>query len=227
MSASSSAGQTRAQPTQRKDWDTLIDELFGSVISGAPFAVGIATKHKGFLGNTLRLRLNQRFPNQQVPQYIRKRFQVPQLDRLFQSAEGLERDAAGVYKVVADNLGLPRNCLLYCFENPGDKNMRGVLLFGGERLEGQLEKRLETAASILSGPARSSARGGVALESHEQLVAALSKLNVKRLFDYDMELLARIVNGLEESKEELPKHLKPIFKSASDYIIKHRVKRRP
>jgi hypothetical protein len=39
-----------------------------------------------------------------------------------------------------------------------------------------------------------------------------------------MDLLARIVNGLEETKEELPKHLKPIFKSVSDYILKRRLK---
>jgi hypothetical protein len=227
VSASKSGSPTRAQPTNRKDWDSLIEELYTSVISGAAFGVGVATKHKGFLGSTLKLRMNQRFSNPQVPQFIRKRFQVAQLDRVFQTDQGLERDPAGVYKVVGDDVGLPRNCLVYCFENPADKNLRGVLLFGGERLEGQLERRLQTAVGILEGTGRSSPHGGLALESREQLIEALSKLNVKRLFDYDMDLLARICNGLEESKEELPKHLKPVFKSASDYILKHRLKRRP
>jgi hypothetical protein len=223
----SSAGSIRAQSTQRTDWDSLVDELYVSVISGAPFGVGVAAKHKGLLGTSLKLRLNQRFSNQQVPLFIRKRFQMAQLDRLFQGPPGLERDSSGAYKVVGDDLGLPRNCLLYCFENASDKNLRGVLLFGGERLEGQLEKRLQAAEGILQGTGRSSPLGGLAVESREQLMEALGKLNVKRLFEVDMERLARIVNGLEETKEDLPKHLKPIFKSASDYILKHRLKRRP
>ena len=227
MSASTSGGQTRVQSTRRQDWDSLVDELFASVIAGVSFGVGIATKHKGLLGSSIKLRLNQRFPNIQIIQFIRKRFQVAQLDRMFGNSQGLELDSAGTYKVVGDDLGLPRNCLVYCFENPDDKNLRGVLLFGGERLEGALEKRLQAATNILEGTGRSSPLGGLALESREQLVEALSKLNVKRLFDVDMDRLARIVNGLEESKEELPKHLKPVFKSASDYILKHRLKRRP
>ena len=163
----------------------------------------------------------------QITAFIRKHFQTPQLDRLFQGAQGLERDASGTYKVVAGDLGLPKNCLLYAFENPADKNLRGVILFGGERMEGQLEKRLQAASDILQGSGRSSPLGGLPLDNHDQLVEALGKLNVKRLFDYDVELLARIVNGLEETKEELPKHLKPVFKSASDYILKRRLKRRP
>lgn len=225
VSISSSAVGPRVNETHRKDWDAVIDELYASVISGAQFGIGVVAKHKGLLGTSLKLRLNHRFPNAQVPQYIRKRFQAGKLDRLFQSEAGLERDSAGVYKVVGEDLGLPRNCLLYLFANPADKNLRGVIVFGGERLEGQLERRLEAASEVLVGTGRSSARGGLALDNPEQLEAALAKINVKRLFDYDMDLLARIVNGLEESKEELPKHLKPVFKSISDYILKHRLKR--
>ena len=225
VSSSSSAGPARANRTNRKDWDALVEELYAAVIAGTPFGIGIAAKHKGLLGTSLKLRLNQRFPNPQVPQYIRKRFQANKLDRLFQSAEGLERDGTGCYKVAADDLGLPRNCLLYAFENPADPNLRGLIIFGGERMEGQLERRLQAAAEVLEGTGRSSARGGLALDTQEQLEAALAKINVKRLFDYDMDLLARIVNGLEESKEELPKHLKPVFRSVSEYILKHRLKR--
>jgi hypothetical protein len=224
VSDSLSAGSLRANPTSRKDWDPLIDELYAAAIAGAAFGIGIATKQKGFLGTSMKLRLNQRFPSPQVTQYIRKRFQVAQLDKLFEGAPGLERDAAGVYKVVGADLGLPKNCLVYGFENPADKNLRGVILYGGERMEGHLERRLQAAGEVLQGAARSSPYGGVPLDNREQLLERLSKINVKRLFEYDMDLLARIVNGLEETKEELPKHLKPIFKSVSDYILKRRLK---
>jgi hypothetical protein len=227
MVTSTSAGSARANSTHRKDWDALVDELYASVITGVPFSVGIAVKHKGFLGSSIKLRLNQRFPNMQITGFVRKHFQVAQLDRLFAGDPGLERDGTGTYKVTGGDLGLPKNCLVYAFENPADANLRGVILFGGERLEGQLEKRLQTAAQILSGTGRSAPGGGLPLESREQLMEALGKINVKRLFEYDMDRLARIVNGLEETKEDLPKHLKPIFKSASDYILKRRLKRRP
>lgn len=226
MASPATGGSVRAATTSRKDWDALIDEIYASAIAGAPFGIGVATKQKGFLGSSIRLRLNQRFPHPQITQYIRKRFQVGNLDRIFQSGAGLQGESGGLYKVVADGLGLPKNCLLYPFENQADKNLRAVVMFGGERMEGQLEKRLSAIGPVLEGTGRSSAWGGLPLDNHDQLVEALSKLNVKRLYDYDVELLARIVNGLEESKEELPKHLKPIFKSASDYILKRRLKRR-
>ena len=218
---------TRAHATQRKDWDSLIDEMYAQVISGANFGIGVATKHKGLLSTSMKLRLNQRFPNAQMPTFIRKQFQVPQLDRLFQSEQGLDADASGAQKVVGDDLGLPRNALVWRFENPADANLRGVLLFGGERMAGQLEKRLQAAEEILSGTGKSSPHGGIPLESRDDLMAALAKLSPKRLYEYDMDMMARIVNGLEETKEELPKHLKPIFRSVSEYILTRRLKRRP
>ena len=227
MASAPPAGRSRATQTQRKDWDSVIDELYAQAISGAVFGIGVVTKHKGLLGTSMKQRLNQKFPNTQMAGFIRKQFQVAQLDRLFESDRGLESDPAGAYKVVGDDLGLPRNALVWLFEHPADANLRGALLFGGERMAGQLEQRLQRATAILEGTGRSSPHGGIALESREDLMAALAKLNPKRLYEYDMDLMARIVNGLEETKEELPKHLKPIFRSVSEYILTRRLKRRP
>ena len=202
-------------------------ELYINVISGASFGIGIAAKQKGLLGASLKLRLNQNFPSPQVTAYIRKNFKLAKLDRIFQSAQGLERDSRhDLYKVTGADMGLPRNSLVFPFENPSDKNMRAILIFGGERMEGRMENQLRGAVEILQGAPRSSPRGGLTLESRERLVESLSKINTKRMFEYDLELLARIVNGLEETKEDLPKHLMPIFKSVSDYILKRQLKRR-
>jgi hypothetical protein len=224
VSTSSSAGPSRASHTQRKDWTALVEELFVSVVSGAPFGVGVIGKHKGLLGASLKLRLNQRFPQPQVQEFIRKHFQVRQLDRLFERGDGLEPDPSGAYKVEGGDLGLPRNTLVSLFQNPADANLRGVILFGGQRMEGQLEKRMQAARAILESTGRSSARGGLALDSRDQLEERLSKINVKRLFDYDIELLARIVNGLEEVREELPLELKPTFKAISDFVIRQKTR---
>ena len=223
-----SADQPRAQRTNRTDWDALVMELYTNVISGVPFGIGIASKQKGLLGASLKLQLNQNFPIPPVTAYISKNFNVAKLDRIFQSAQGLEWDSRhGLYKVAGDvkNMGLPRNTLVYPFENPSYKNMRAVLIFGGERLEGRLESQLQGAAEILRVVPRSSPRGGLTLE-RERLVEALNKIDPKRMFVYDLDLLARIVNGLEETKEDLPKHLKPIFKYVSYYFLKWELKRR-
>ena len=40
-----------------------------------------------------------------------------------------------------------------------------------------------------------------------------------------MKKLSAIVNGLEDDKDNLPKALKPAFKSVSDFIIKKRMGR--
>ena len=116
------------------------------------------------------------------------------------------------------------------FENPSYNNMRAVLIFGGKRLESGLESglesRLQGTAEILRVAPRCSPRGGLPLESRERLVESLSKIDPKRMFEYDLELLARIVNGLEETKEDLPTHLKPIFKLVSYYFLKWQLKRR-
>ena len=223
--SSPGAGLPAVHSTQRSDWDDLVNEVYTGVIAGCPFGIGLATKQKGLLGATIRVRLNQNFPSPAITAFVKKHFRIAHLEQLFQSDQGLEPDARnGTCKVTGDTLGLPRNSLVYRIANPQDANLRAVLIFGGERLEGQLERRLQAAATILEKTAAE--RGGLPpLDTPEQMEAALAKINVKRLFDYDMDRLARIVNGLEEHKEDLPKHLKPIFKSVSDYIIKKRVRR--
>ncbi len=211
--------------TARKDWDTLTDELYGHVITGASFGIGLAAKSKGLLGSSLKLRLNQRFPSQQVTRFIKDNFKAKMLDRLFDSDQGLEAaDRSNLYKVKAGDLGLPRNSLIYRVENSDDANLRAVLIFGGEWMAQQMDARLHAAAEILEGR---TAAGKVdrALEDPESLMKELSRINVKRLFEYNLERLSQIVNGLEETKEQLPKDLKPIFKSVNDYVLKKRLRR--
>ena len=224
--ASSNSGESGFHQTMRKDWDDLVTELFSRVISGAPFGIGVASKSKSFMGSTLKLRLNHNFSNKAVIEFIRKNFQSKRLDRLF-AGTGLSPDSRGkLFKVSGDDTGLPRNCLVYPFENPSDSNCRGIIIFGGERLEGQLERRIETAGGILNAEPGGSKATPLGLENHDQLLERLSKINVKRLFEYDLEILSRIVNHLEESKEDLPKNLKPVFRSVSEYILKKRLNRR-
>lgn len=226
MDISNGSSRSGAFSTQRKDWENMVVELFSRVVDGVPFGIGVVAKEKTLLGSTLRYRMNNGFPNKSISVFIRKNFSGAALDKMFQSDQGLDRGpVSGVYRVVGDKMGLPKNCLVVRVENPEDKNQRAVAVFGGERMAGHLERRMEGLGGIISGAGASKQGVGGSLESADQLLKALTKLNVKRLFDYDLSLLSRIVNGLEEIKEDLPRDLKPKFKAASDYVIKKRVKR--
>ena len=224
MSATGTGGGTSYR-TNRKDWDTLMNELFNGVIVGTPFGIGIAAKAKGLLGPSLKMRLNQRFPVPAVTKFVKGNFKLKILEKLFESDAGLAKeDLENLFKVTSNELGLPRNSLIFRIENPSDANLRAVMFFGGERLAAQLENRLSITTDILEGK---TAAGKVdrSLVGPEKLKAELEKLNIRRLFDYDMKKLSAIVNGLEDEKDNLPKALKPAFKSVSDFIIKKRMRR--
>lgn len=224
MSATGSGGAS-AYRTNRKDWDTLVSELYEGVISGTGFGIGIAAKQKGLLGASLKLRLNQRFPVPAVTKFVKGNFKLKTLERLFQSDAGLAKEnRENLFKVTSNELGLPRNSIIFRFENPTDANLRAVMFFGGERLAAALESRLRITTDILEGK---TAAGIVdrSVKGDEELMAELQKLNLKRLFDYDLKKLSAIVNGLEDNKEDLPKTLKPIFKAVSDFIIRKRAGR--
>lgn len=224
MSATGTGGGTSYR-TNRKDWDTLMNELFNGVIVGTPFGIGIAAKAKGLLGASLKMQLNQRFPVPAVIKFVKGNFKLKILEKLFESDAGLAKeDLENLFKVTSNELGLPRNSLIFRIENPSDANLRAVMFFGGERLAAQLENRLSITNDILEGK---TAAGKVdrSLVGPEKLKAELEKLNIRRLFDYDMKKLSAIVNGLEDEKDNLPKALKPAFKSVSDFIIKKRMRR--
>lgn len=224
MSATGTGGGS-AFRTNRKDWDTLMTELYNGVIVGTPFGIGIASKAKGLLGASLKLQLNQRFPSPAVTKFVKGNFKLKTLEKIFESDAGLAKEGReNLYKVTSNELGLPRNSLIFRMENPADANLRAVMFFGGERLAAQLESRLNTTIEILEGR---TAAGKVdkSLVGTEELKAELEKLNLRRLFDYDMKKLSSIINSLEDEKDSLPKALKPAFKAVSDFIIRKRMGR--
>lgn len=224
MAATNASGGS-AFKTNRKDWDTLVEELYSGVIAGTAFGIGVAAKSKGLLGASLKLRLNQRFPSAEVTNFVKGHFKLKILEKLFESDSGLVAEPGGnLFKVASNELGLPRNTIVFRFENPADTALRAVMLFGGERMATQLESRLSIATAILEGRT-AAGKVDLSLMSPEDLKIELGRLNLKRLFDYDLAKLSVIINGLEDSKEELSKTLKPAFKTVSDYIIKKRVRR--
>ncbi|MDH4248438.1 MAG: hypothetical protein OEW39_11545 [Deltaproteobacteria bacterium] len=206
--------------TARKDWDHVVAEIFARLIGKSPFALGVVAREKTLLGATVRYRFNPGFATPKAGEYVRRSLTDKNLDTLFSSGTGLApADIEGVYKVVGDEPGLPKNSLICRVASTVDARFRAVVIYGGERLEGQLESRLKHLRDILSGARKTDEK------TTEDLVEELKKLNLKRLFDYDMQTLNRIANGLDHEKDNIDRDLKPKLKTVNDFILSKNLKR--
>ena len=56
-----------------------------------------------------------------------------------------------------------------------------------------------------------------------ELIEMLEGINLKRLSDYDLSRLAEIINGLEESRTQLPKKLRPAYGAIHQYLMSKRL----
>ena len=206
--------------TKRKDWDAVITDIYSRMVGKAPFALGIVAREKTLLGASVRYRFNPNFSMPKAGEFIRKALTDKTLDGIFQSDQGLSSGGTpGLYKVTGDGLPLPKNSLIIRVLNTADDRFRAVVIFGGERMEGQLETRMKSLGDILSGAKLKPE------DDPEFMINQLKKINVKRLFDYDMATLTKIANALEHDKNSLPLELKPKMKAVLDHIMKKQLKR--
>ncbi len=138
----------------------------------------------------------------------------------------------GLLVVTDSEAGLPAKTLICPIVHRDNPGMRALVLFGGERMGGQLEARLEILEGILEGgPAEGAppARGRSEEQSEEQgrreqYMEALTKMDMERLPSQDFAFLAELVNELDEYKEELPRHLKPKYGTLSRFVVNRRLR---
>ena len=57
-----------------------------------------------------------------------------------------------------------------------------------------------------------------------ELIEMLEEINLKRLSDYELSRLAEIINGLEETRNQLPPNLRPKFGAIHQYLMSKRLK---
>ena len=141
-------GENYMHQTDREDWDAMNRELFAEVIEGWP-ANAIALISNTNLGNS-GLRAPYIRLQSEIPPEIRSlvtEFSNDHLRKIFELAQDKTPDVADCYKV--RNLGLPNNALVYLIEHR-TKPWRSMLVFGGERLKGKLEARLQVVNAILN-----------------------------------------------------------------------------
>ena len=130
-------GENYTHLTDRDDWDALNRELFAQIVQRWPRnALALISNYHGggFDPKNPYLRLSSELDGEFRDLFTG--FRMEQFDKIFQLSESYKPDHTDCYRV--KNLGLPNNCLAFLIEHR-DGRRRSMLIFGGERLKGQLE----------------------------------------------------------------------------------------
>ncbi len=142
-------GENYRHDTARNDWDALNRELFNVVIEKWS-SNGIALITNSLQDRcplpTLHVRVRSGLA-QDVAQVV-VALRPAQFDEIFARAAQKRPDVSDCYTI--RNLGLPDKSVVYLIEHQ-DKARRSLLVFGGTRLRGQLERRLQPVNEILDG----------------------------------------------------------------------------
>jgi hypothetical protein len=205
--------------TFRTDWDALVRELFARVVDGCPFAVGLFTRDDSWGVPRMREMLNFNGGQDQMLYYVRRHFKRKHYDHIANSLEGLApHERFDLYKIVSPGLGLPLNSLVYKIEHYSEPDLKAVIVFGGERLGGQMEVHLKLTAGILEAPPKSLVAESRKSEGsrYAQLIVMLRaadprKLRQAKLSERRWSEIHEIVTGLEGMQDQFPEMLKTKF----------------
>ncbi|MBI4082577.1 MAG: hypothetical protein HY423_08200 [Candidatus Lambdaproteobacteria bacterium] len=219
--------------TEREDWPTLSAELFKLVIANCTFGVAAITKIQDGRIRRLELKVNPDFPNEEIPRFIRRNFRIGHYDGIFHSVEGLEQEGAhDLYRIVSPKLGLPMNSLIYRVEHKAREDLKALLVFGGERLEGQMENRLRMVAELMEAPTSGEVMEtepevlpqapGEDTSAVDALLARLRQFKIEMLASTDPSEVAELVNGLEEVIMHQPAPLQLKYKVLQEHFVKQR-----
>jgi hypothetical protein len=213
--------------TFRSDWDALLRELFARVVDGCPFAVGLFTRDARFGAVRLRSMLNYGGGKEQMVDYVLRHFKLGHYQHIAGSLEGLApHERFDLYKIVSPGLGLPLNSLVYKIEHYSNPGLKAVIVFGGERLGGQMEVHLKMTAGLLEQPAKSRAAASALAPGeprYAELIAALRatdavQLKQTGLAGKRLAEIREIVTGLGGIEDQFPQALKAKYVLLSKLI---------
>ncbi len=205
--------------TFRTDWAALVRDLFVRVVDGCPFAVGLFTRDDTWSVPRMREMLNFNGGREQMLYYVRRHFKRRHYDHIANSLEGLApHERYDLYKIVSPGLGLPLNSLVYKIEHYSEPELKAVIIFGGERLGGQMEVHLKMTAGILEAPPKVLSADSRKPEDsrYAKLIVMLRaadprKLRQAKLNERRWSEIHEIVTGLEGMQDQFPEMLKTKF----------------
>lgn len=214
----SSGGAGRAEPgtlrTERADWDALMLDLFQRAIARTQHGVGVITMGRGLWGHMLRKRLNEQHPSRTVIDFVRKHFDKQAYRRVMNENDGLEPEGRyPLLRVVDESVGLPLQALIGRIQHVSNPELRAVVIFGGSRREGQLERSLERMQAALRGESGPP-------PDRDRLVSALHKVNTARLSAYDREQLASLNRQLREVRHTLSEEERSKAQTIANYVAR-------
>jgi hypothetical protein len=212
--------------TFRTDWAVLVKDLFTRVVDGCPFAVGLFTRDDTWGVPRMRAMLNFNGGKDEMVEYVRRKFKRRHYDHIAGSLEGLApHERFDLYKIVSPGLGLPLNSLVYKIEHYSEPDLKAVIIFGGERIGGQMEAHLKMTAGILESPPtlRHAERNKPEDSRYTQLIAMLRatdprKLRKAGLNERGWSEIHEIVSGLEGMQDRFPEMLKTKFVTLSNLL---------
>lgn len=217
-----------AHITHRSDWEALATELYERVIYRCPYAVAVIHKKKLARWHRLVIRTNDTFEPSEFPLFIRRTIRVAHYDAIFKSTRGMERhDRYDLYKVIDGHLGLPINSLVFGIQHDEQPDLKMLLVFGGERLEGHMERSLEMLQKVLAATPTNrhqveQAKTAEDYGSYGELIAELRGINLKELDKMDLRDISSLVNGLDAVIEYSPASLRAKFRALNDHLLARR-----
>jgi hypothetical protein len=213
--------------TFRNDWDSLLRDLFVRVVDGCPFAVGLFTRDLSYGFPRLKEMLNFSASKDAALTYVRRRFKLKHFEHIAGSLEGLApHERYDLYKIISPGLGLPLNSLIYKIEHYSEPDLKAVIVFGGERLGGQMEVHLKLTTGLLEQPVATKLTqrtGGPEDSRYTQMIAALRaadprKLRQSGLNEKRWHELREIVTELRDIQEQFPEVLRAKFTLLSKLV---------
>jgi len=213
--------------TTRDDWDALMRELFVRVVDGCPFAVGLFTHEVNRGSRRLRAMLNYNGGQDKALDYVARRFKLRHYQHIAESLEGLEpHERYDLYKIVSRGMGLPLYSLVYRIAHFVDPDCKAIVVFGGERLGGQMETHLKFAAGVLEQPTKTRASGSAPAPEESrygELIAALRAADPRKLRQSGLDEerwteVRKIVTGLSAIQDRFPQVLKAKFALLSKLV---------
>ena len=140
-------GENFTHLTSREDWDQLNRELFFSIVDRWRPALALLTNTAGRDAPLPIPRAMLRRDLDLPVEQLIKGLSPEHFQEIFTLAKKKQPDLSDCYRVT--NLGLPDHALVYLIEHK-DQTRRTMLVFGGERLKGDLEKNLTLVSEILN-----------------------------------------------------------------------------